>query len=110
MKFLFLSLVLVLIVIPKSIWARTNMFSLGVTNAAIAVGAAAALTTIPQPDKTTWKPVRVKVPKALKSVFSSRQQKLSKFNNNNNISTTKLIDTSSTISTITPKKTIKLLF
>jgi len=108
MKFLFLSLVLVLIVIPKSIWARTNMFSLGVTNAAIAVGAAAALTTIPQPDKTTWKPVRVKVPKALKSVFSSRQQKLSKFNNNNNnnISTAKLIDTSSTISTITPKKTI----
>jgi 1,2-diacylglycerol 3-beta-galactosyltransferase len=81
MNFLFFTLILVLCVFPKSICGRTNggMFSLGMANAAIAVGAAAALTSLPQSmsEKSSWKPVRVKVPKALKSVFVSKQHKLS---------------------------------
>ena len=104
MNFLFLTLILVLCVFPKAIICRTNMFSVGVTNAAIAVGAAAALSSIPQSlsEKTSWKPVRVKVPKALRSVFVNKQHKLSKITT----SSTKLSDTSNKISqtTVIPSK------
>ena len=67
MNFLFFTLILVLCEFPKAICGR---FSLGMANAAIAVGAAAALTSLPQSmsEKSTWKPVRVKVPKACKQL------------------------------------------
>ena len=48
MNFLFFTLILVLCVFPKAICGRTNggMFSLGMANAAIAVGAPSSLTSV----------------------------------------------------------------